>query len=884
MKARALARLNSIANPEAYAFMVLGIHGLVALSISPASTWHFIAVILVIVTSILGFFGRVNTAHPSAFALFLMLTWLLMLTTGGTSSFFMAWFFVLALYYPVQLPGGFGVFVAPIIALAYLLLLPFTELSLPLAIVLSRALLLTFVGSSIFILAHRLRVALAASQQDAEDSNLSAKRYRDLLEHSPDGAAITNNDLDFILVNDAFKNMVGYNEAELMTMTPADIIEKNDQKLNPVSSSTIPSTGSMKRERILVHKNGSQLWVEVNTKRLPNGNILTILRDTSERKKTEQILRYQASLLQSVQDAIIEVDLDLDIIGWNKGAEEMYGYSVTEAVGKNVVELLKISFPQTSQEAFFDILLKRGYWRGETQHERSTGELFHLSSLISVIYNQAGQPMSLVGINRDISDMVEAKDKVEASYSFLQQAIDASPNNVFVKDRNGNFTFVNKTFAAYNGLSKEDIIGKHERDLAHKNNEASLFLDLDQEVMQSHKAIVNFDVKHVNPLTNETRWFQTTKAPLLSLNNELQGILTVTNDVTARREAEQALSESELQFRKVFELSPSALMILRMKDNRFIDVNKSLIKLTGYTYEDFIGKTARDVGMGLELKKRETYYAQLSEFGVARNVELTLCTKEGEYREGLLSAELLELSGEKCRLAVFHDISEQKKAEHALQDMSRRLVSVQEEERRSLARELHDEIGQSLTAIKIGLQRLESSGAPKQLQQELRIVDDLVQRVRSLSLNLHPALLEKLGLEAALRWLFVEQSKQAGWDLTFDVDSTAARLPEELEISLYRIAQEALTNIIRHANATAVTLRLRHSNEHTELIIKDDGQGVADKSEQENPSLGLISIRERTLLLGGEFEIDSAPNKGTNLRVSFPKVINNSPREEHHGY
>ncbi len=209
-----------------------------------------------------------------------------------------------------------------------------------------------------------------------------------------------------------------------------------------------------------------------------------------------------------------------------------------------------------------------------------------------------------------------------------------------------------------------------------------------------------------------------------------------------------------------------------------------------------------------------------------------------------------------------------------LRALTLRLVEVQEEERRALARELHDEIGQLLTGVKLGLEL-----AMPKMQEEVRaevvetktLVDGLIDRVRRLSLDLRPPMLDDFGLVPAVEWHIRRYAKQCGIQVSFQHSPIAGRLPTKLETAAYRIVQEALTNIARHAGVTAASVRIWEAGGRLGVQVEDGGRGFdAERALAQGLSSGLSGMRERAVLLGGEFAIESAPGQGTQLTVEFP--------------
>jgi len=221
---------------------------------------------------------------------------------------------------------------------------------------------------------------------------------------------------------------------------------------------------------------------------------------------------------------------------------------------------------------------------------------------------------------------------------------------------------------------------------------------------------------------------------------------------------------------------------------------------------------------------------------------------------------------------------ERERAAQKLEVLSYRLVEVQETERRHIARELHDEIGQSLTVAEMNLQAaLRSPGTvakQRRLEESIKAVERVVEQVHDLSLNLRPSILDDLGLEPALRWYMHRQAALTGLQAEFRAASLERRLDLVIETECFRVAQEALMNVVRHAQARAVTVDLSHRNGRLHLRVSDDGVGfdvAALRSEAvQGASLGLLSMEERTSLAGGGLEFYSTPGQGTEVHAWFP--------------
>ena len=200
---------------------------------------------------------------------------------------------------------------------------------------------------------------------------------------------------------------------------------------------------------------------------------------------------------------------------------------------------------------------------------------------------------------------------------------------------------------------------------------------------------------------------------------------------------------------------------------------------------------------------------------------------------------------------------------------SRKLIEAQEAERRAVARELHDDFGQVLTALKLNLQRRDRDDA-----ETIALVDSAIARMRELAHDLRPPLLDEFGLEASLRWYVEREAKRAGLDFRLALAPFARRPPIAVETTCFRIAQEALTNVVRHAQARLVEVELSEANGTLLLTVRDDGQGfdvaAARRRAAQGGSQGLLSMQERVTLADGDLHIDSTPSRGTAIRARLP--------------
>ena len=354
---------------------------------------------------------------------------------------------------------------------------------------------------------------------------------------------------------------------------------------------------------------------------------------------------------------------------------------------------------------------------------------------------------------------------------------------------------------------------------------------------------------------------------------------------TERQSTDHALKSSEMRYRRLFETAQDGILILNADTGQIDDVNPFLTDMLGYGREQLLGNKLWEIGPFKDTKASKAEFRELQREAYVRYEDLPLETRDGRSINVEFVSNVYQVNGGKVIQCNIRDITKRKQAEGKLKDsrqrlqvLSRRLVEAQETERRHLARELHDEIGQSLTVIEMNLQALlispDADALAPRLKESLQVVEHVQEQVHDLSLNLRPSMLDDLGLEPALLWLTKRQAALAGLQAEVRADPMEQRLDPMIETECFRIAQEALTNVVKHAKARTVTVELTQSDEQLHLWVRDDGVGfdVAGARERAvgGASLGVLSMEERTALAGGGIEYRAAPGHGTEVHAWFP--------------
>jgi PAS domain S-box-containing protein len=354
-----------------------------------------------------------------------------------------------------------------------------------------------------------------------------------------------------------------------------------------------------------------------------------------------------------------------------------------------------------------------------------------------------------------------------------------------------------------------------------------------------------------------------------------------------RKKAEKALRIEKQFSDSIINMLPG---VFYMYDERlrFLRWNNRFEEVSGYSRDEFAGMTVLDFfhGKQLELIRQKTEGV----FVTGRcDVEAELSTRTGENIPFYFSGTKISYRDNPCVLGIGFDISRIKEAENLLRqseedlrDLASNLQDVREEERAAIAREIHDELGQQLTAIKLDVSWLDRKITGDAIIKEringvLTMLTEMIHTIRRISTQLRPSILDDLGLIEALKWLARDFQKRTGILIELDCPEETLKVEPAVTTGLFRLFQETLTNIARHAEATLVSSRLYVEDGRLTLTIMDNGKGFDPAAAKKKKTLGLLGMKERTLMMKGDYEIDSQPGKGTSLRFSIPLQSRQQP-------
>src|SRR6185369_2902092 len=342
----------------------------------------------------------------------------------------------------------------------------------------------------------------------------------------------------------------------------------------------------------------------------------------------------------------------------------------------------------------------------------------------------------------------------------------------------------------------------------------------------------------------------------------------------------EALRAAERKYRQIIENAGEGIF-QSTPEGRYLMANPALARMHGFNSPGELIRSRRDISREIyvEPARRDEFKRLLEQNGLVRDFEHEIFRKDGSRI--WISVNARAVRDETGKILYYEgtaqDITKRKRAEDVARKYSRRLIEAQEAERRRISRELHDQVGQILTAVKMNLyslhQKCTAAEIVASIEDNMKVIDEAVDQVRDLSVDLRPHLLDDFGLVVALRWYLSRQTKRGGVVAEFIAESLSEddRFPSELETACFRIVQEGLTNVVRHAKANRVSVLIERSGPELILRISDDGAGF-DMSVLRNGSatLGLRGMEERAQALGGSINIDSASQRGTEICVRFP--------------
>ena len=358
-------------------------------------------------------------------------------------------------------------------------------------------------------------------------------------------------------------------------------------------------------------------------------------------------------------------------------------------------------------------------------------------------------------------------------------------------------------------------------------------------------------------------------------------------ELLEHRRAEKALKDAAIQYKAIFNSATAGFIIFDIKGH-IVEANPEACKMQGYTRAEMLKLSGTDIVHPNQHYLLEQFQRDIMKKGEFE-AEAVGLKKDGSLFTVEVRGTEFYYKNQKHFLSILRDITERKIAEEnlrqsqkELQILSSKLLEVQENEKKAIARELHDDLGQTLTAIKLGvensLQEVKKGNLPStasSLNEIIPILQKAIGDIRQVIMDLRPPLLDKQGIISTIMWTWQKlQPLCPQINTQINITIPEDEIPQPLKITLYRILQEAFNNIVKHSEAKQVNLSLAKRGKYIDFIIKDNGKGFDLEKvlslENVQRGIGLSSMSERTKLSGGEFFLESIPGKGTTIRATWP--------------
>ena len=491
-----------------------------------------------------------------------------------------------------------------------------------------------------------------------------------------------------------------------------------------------------------------------------------------------------------------------------------------------------------------------------------------------------------VEIVRDITERKKAERKLADSENRLRTVIQTEPECVKLLGRQGELIEMNPAgLAMIEADNFEQVNGKSMLSLINEPYRKA-FDALTKNVLK--KGITGTLEFEITSLKGTHRWLETHATPMKDVEGKIVFLLGITRDITERKKAEEQLKTEKLFSDSLINSLPG---IFYLYDNtgKFTRWNKNFETTSGYSAEEISGMHPFDFYDSDEKKLMQSKIENVFSLG-SDDVTAHFYTKDKRKIPFYFNGHKISFNSKDYLIGVGIDITDRVRAEKELlahtreiQELTVHLEQVREEERTAIAREIHDELGQQLTGLK-----MDASWISKRIKDEdksiqvklggmLSLIDDTVKSVRRISTQLRPGILDDLGLVAALEWQCNEFKQRTGINVNFFTELSYVNKEGNLLINIFRVHQEALTNIARHAKATEIKTLLTIENGYLNLIITDNGIGFDMEEARRKKSWGLIGMKERALLFQGELTIESERLKGTVITLRIPLAEPTNP-------
>lgn len=627
--------------------------------------------------------------------------------------------------------------------------------------------------------------------------------------------------------------------------------------------------------------------------------------------------------LSSIGDAVIVTDAHGRVTFLNPVAQALTGWSQQEAMGQPLPIIFRIVNEQTRHpvENPVAVVLARGATVGLANHTvliARGGTEYSIDDSAAPIRDVRGDVAGVVLVFRDISERRRAERVAADAYAYAEGIVATVREPLLVLDASLRVLTANRSFYRTFEVSPAETVGHFLYDLGNGQWDVPALRTLLEEILPQNSHFDDFEVDHeFRNIGHRTILLNARR--ILREGGPTELILLAMEDVTERRRVERGVQVSETRYRRLFETAQDGILILDASTRRITDANPFLMAILGYSREELLDKELWEIGLFRDIEANQAAFRELQNMGYIRYEDLPLATRNGRQVEVEFVSNVYAVDSRQVVQCNIRDVTERKRAEEALRlahdqlerrveertaelarvnealkaeieghkqteaarmEFMQQLINAKEAERHRISRELHDQMGQRLTALMLGLKVVRDAtpaSAPtfERLQKLQELCDLIGKEVHHLALELRPTALDDLGLHTALANYVEEWSQRSGVEIDFQSHGLdVERLPLPIETALYRVVQEGLTNVLKHARARRVSLILQRSQSEVVAVIEDDGCGF-DAEEVVSASgtagrLGLRGMRERVSLVGGTLTVESSPDKGATIFARIP--------------
>jgi PAS domain S-box-containing protein len=610
-----------------------------------------------------------------------------------------------------------------------------------------------------------------------------------------------------------------------------------------------------------------------------------IFREIKKLRIRERLLQLNSSILLNIYDPIITTDKSFIITDWNIYAEQLFGFSKAEAVGVRLSILLKTDFENSNLEEVRSKIDLDKKWNGNLTYISKDGTPINVNASTSNFYDEQNKAIGTVTVIRNISNQIDIQRNLEKEVEMkiseqklmntrFELMMEATDDAIWDMKFGSDKIWGNKKYLSYfNNIVDEHILYEDLQARIHPEDLRSLN-DHFTEALINKKTI--FYIKY-RLVTNEGNWLALMNKSIIIYNETGEPIRLVgcVQNITIEEKIKQEiLNEKELS--DVLINSLPGIFYMFNKKGEFIRWNENILKITGYSKEEM---ASADPILFVPEDQRAILIEKIN--GVFENgadsIEADLLTKDGRRIPYYFTGIYIKMGEQDCMMGVGIDISERVKIQQELRNLATDLQNIREEERTRISREIHDELGQQLTGLKMNISWLNKKlidATPEisnHINQSIALSDQTLKTVRRIAAQLRPSILDDLGLISALEWESDEFQNRYNIETSFVAEKVTSTIDQKISTAIFRIFQESLTNILRHSKASMVTTIFAEFNNHFTFKVEDNGIGFDDSLYENKRSLGLLGMKERAIMIGGILTIKSTPNKGTVLSLQIPK-------------